>query len=193
MSNDKIEIPRAPGITGEYHDRIEALIKNPIMRMTVRMIFSIKEYVESVGNISLDAPYSDIFADFVKSKRNREDGCFDCFGECVGCLHAGEPTAHDCGGCSHVCCGFCKVRRETYRVDPDRCREAPHAIILPHNTGIVVRAVNADGQWDGYDIAALDRDSLLRWLCSRDGNNLLAENVVLKLLGHETEIRDDAS
>jgi hypothetical protein len=45
-------------------------------------------------------------------------------------------------------------------------------------TGIYVRA---DG--GSFDIAHLTRDSVLRWLRSRGGSNLWAENTVLVLIG----------
>lgn len=51
-------------------------------------------------------------------------------------------------------------------------------------TGIYVRAVNVAGMWNSVDIAELERDSLHRWLRSRGGVNLFAENCVLVLLGH---------
>jgi hypothetical protein len=53
------------------------------------------------------------------------------------------------------------------------------------DTGIYVRAQKADESWGNADIAELDRDSLHRWLRSRGGRNLWAENVVMALLGHE--------
>lgn len=50
--------------------------------------------------------------------------------------------------------------------------------------GIYVRAKGCDERIGSYDIAELDRDSLLRFLRSRGGDNEWAENVVLVLLGH---------
>jgi len=50
-------------------------------------------------------------------------------------------------------------------------------------TGIYVRAKNADGHWGNADIAEIDRVSLFRWLRSRGGENLWAENTVMLLLG----------
>ena len=52
-----------------------------------------------------------------------------------------------------------------------------------HATGIFVRAEH-DGKWDAYDIAELTKESLLRWLRSRDGDNKWAEDCVGILLGH---------
>jgi hypothetical protein len=52
-------------------------------------------------------------------------------------------------------------------------------------TGIYVRARNEAGVCSAFDIAHLDRDSLHKWLRSRGGENLYAENVVLQLLGHQ--------
>lgn len=51
-------------------------------------------------------------------------------------------------------------------------------------TGILVRAKDADGHWLNADITTLDLDSLKRWLRSRGGDNPWAESVVLLLLGH---------
>lgn len=51
-------------------------------------------------------------------------------------------------------------------------------------TGIYVRA-RLEDRWGSYDIVTLDRDSLIRWLKCRGGDNQWAENVVLALLGHE--------
>ena len=63
------------------------------------------------------------------------------------------------------------------RVDDEREHEQHGA------TNIFVRAKFEDA-WGSYDIAELDRLSLLRWLRSRGGENLWAENTVLSLLGH---------
>lgn len=52
-------------------------------------------------------------------------------------------------------------------------------------TGIYVRAQLSSGKWINADIYQLERDSLHRWLRSRGGKNLWAENCVLSLLGHE--------
>jgi len=62
----------------------------------------------------------------------------------------------------------------------DSKREGLHA----ETTGIPVRAKNQEGRFKPVDIAELDRDSLHRWLRSRGGKNLWAENTVLQLLGH---------
>lgn len=51
-------------------------------------------------------------------------------------------------------------------------------------TNIFVRAQHDDGSWESVDIWVLDRGSLLEWLRSRGGNNVLAENVVGVLLEH---------
>lgn len=51
-------------------------------------------------------------------------------------------------------------------------------------TGVVVRALH-HGTWVTVDIAHLDRESLLVWLRSRGGRNRLAEQLVLRLLGHQ--------
>ena len=52
-------------------------------------------------------------------------------------------------------------------------------------TGILVKARGPDGNIGNHDIAELTRESLLRWLRSRGGANLWAENVVMQLLAHE--------
>lgn len=54
-----------------------------------------------------------------------------------------------------------------------------------NETGIFVRAQTPAGKWISADIWQLDRRSLHRWLRSRGGRNLWAENCVLSLLGHE--------
>jgi hypothetical protein len=51
------------------------------------------------------------------------------------------------------------------------------------DTGIFVRAKNGE-EWGSYDIAELDKASLLQWLQSRGGNNPLAENTVGILLDY---------
>lgn len=65
-----------------------------------------------------------------------------------------------------------------YRVDPNYDQRG--AV-----TRIFLRARTDAGHWVSCDIGELDRDSLHRWLRSRGGKNLYAENVVLVLLGHE--------
>lgn len=64
-------------------------------------------------------------------------------------------------------------------VDPARVASG-----LQGETGIYVRALNG-AKWDSWDIACLDRRSLLTWLRSRgDAPRTYAEAVVLALLGH---------
>lgn len=67
-------------------------------------------------------------------------------------------------------------------VDPAR-HEINH-----ESTGVYVRAKYKE-KWGSFDIAELDRDSLFRFLRSRGGANLWAENVVLVMLGHEAYFR----
>lgn len=56
--------------------------------------------------------------------------------------------------------------------------------VAEHNkTGVLVRARMPDDTWGNADIAELDRISLMRWLRSRGGMNLWAENTVICLLG----------
>jgi hypothetical protein len=59
----------------------------------------------------------------------------------------------------------------------------PKREYLAEATGIYVRA-KVDNKWKSVDIAQLDKESLLRWLRSRDGDNPWAEDVVGILLGH---------
>jgi hypothetical protein len=71
-------------------------------------------------------------------------------------------------------------------IDPKRLRmwrfEVPE---------IVVGALDEKGRHLAVDITCLDRESLLRWLRRRGGNNLRAENTVLLLLGHQVEGIDE--
>jgi hypothetical protein len=67
-------------------------------------------------------------------------------------------------------------------IDPKRLRmwrfEVPE---------IVVGALDEKGRYLLVDITCLDRESLLKWLRGRGGDNLRAENTVLALLGHQVE------
>jgi hypothetical protein len=67
------------------------------------------------------------------------------------------------------------MNAKKYLVDPQRRHP---------DTGIKVRAYLGDviGNWD---IADLERESLLKFLRSRGGENTWAENTVLILLGHK--------
>lgn len=58
-------------------------------------------------------------------------------------------------------------------------------------TGIFVRAQFPDGHFGSVDIAQLDRASLHRWLRSRGGKNLWAENCVIAMLGWEQIAEDE--
>lgn len=63
--------------------------------------------------------------------------------------------------------------------DPERvAREDLHGL-----TGIFVRAKH-EGKWGNFDIAELDKPSLLAWLRSRGGDNRWAEDTVGIILGH---------
>lgn len=64
-----------------------------------------------------------------------------------------------------------------FQVDLDR-------VAVYSETGIFVRAQDADGKWGSHDIAHLTPESLLAWLRNRGGHNQIAENVVGILLGH---------
>lgn len=59
--------------------------------------------------------------------------------------------------------------------------------------GIMVRALSQAGQYESFDIAELDRQSLFVWLRSRGGSNPWAENVVLVLLGHMPVTEEERS
>jgi hypothetical protein len=61
-------------------------------------------------------------------------------------------------------------------VDPKRAE-------LHGSSGIYVRAT-LDGKWGNFDIAELDKSSLLHWLRSRGGDNPWAEDTVGIILGH---------
>lgn len=65
------------------------------------------------------------------------------------------------------------------KVDPDRLSN----LASEPGTGIWIRALH-DDRWGSYDIAALDKPSLLAWLKSRGGDNKIAEDMVGHLLGH---------
>lgn len=63
------------------------------------------------------------------------------------------------------------------RADPERLELT--------GTGIFVRAIDPETKrWATFDLAQLDKPSLLAWLRSRGGNNPWAENTVGVLLGH---------
>jgi hypothetical protein len=66
------------------------------------------------------------------------------------------------------------------KTDPNRQNEQMHGL-----TGIFVRAVGTDEKWGSYDLAELDAKSLTQWLMRDGGSNLLAENTVRVMLGHE--------
>lgn len=59
-----------------------------------------------------------------------------------------------------------------------------------HNaTGIYVRAVDEFENWHSADIAQLTRESLIEFLEQEDNDHdkkLLAQNVIMILLGHKT-------
>lgn len=54
-------------------------------------------------------------------------------------------------------------------------------------TGIYIRAIGADGRWGTYDIAQLDRDSLVEFVRSRGAVTTWALHIVLILLGHDRD------
>ena len=63
-------------------------------------------------------------------------------------------------------------------IDPERTR-------LIAETGIYVRAQDERGKFGAYDIAHLDRESLVQFIQSRGENNLeWATGIILALLGH---------
>ena len=61
---------------------------------------------------------------------------------------------------------------EPLRVDPERAGQS----------GIFVRAIGPNGRWGSFDIARLDRRSIIAWLTSEDG---LATRAVMCMLGYE--------
>ena len=66
-------------------------------------------------------------------------------------------------------------------LDPERVKNKK----MWGDTGIYVRVYDVeDKKWTSADIVLLHRDSLLRWLKSRGGDNPWAEDVVGILLGH---------
>lgn len=54
-------------------------------------------------------------------------------------------------------------------------------------TGIYTRAIGQDGRWGSYDIAELDRDSLVRFIRSRGEVSAWAVHIILIMLGHDRE------
>lgn len=90
----------------------------------------------------------------------------------------------------------------TERPPPPRSQIAPpskelvadpiRAAGLYNPTGIFVRVRTPDG-WGNADIAQLDRGSLIRFLRSRGGENLWAENTVLAILGHVQVTAEEAA
>jgi hypothetical protein len=87
-----------------------------------------------------------------------------------------------CSGAGPLPC----IAMTELNIDPKRLRmwrfEIPE---------IVVGALDERGRHLAVDITCLDRESLLRWLRRRGGNNLRAENTVLLLLGHQVEGIDE--
>lgn len=57
-------------------------------------------------------------------------------------------------------------------------------ILALYKTGIFVRAKDTTGKWKSVDLCFLEKDSLLKWLRSRGGENQFAENVVGVILGY---------
>lgn len=56
---------------------------------------------------------------------------------------------------------------------------------LHEATGLYVRAQGQDGRWDTYDMAELDRDSLVEFIRSRGEVSTWAVHITLILLGHD--------
>ena len=54
-------------------------------------------------------------------------------------------------------------------------------------TGIYDRAKGQDGRWGTYDIAELDRDSLIDFVRGRGPVTTRALHIVLIMLGHDRE------
>lgn len=71
------------------------------------------------------------------------------------------------------------VMTKDLKVDPDRGSINRD---LHGSTGIFIRARGLDGNYGSYDIAELDRPSLVEWVKGRD--RLWLEHLVLTLMGH---------
>ncbi len=76
----------------------------------------------------------------------------------------------------------------TLKVDADRHVRHEDWFVIPE-CGIPVRCEGPDGKWGAFDIAHLDRASLIEWLRSHGGDNPWAERVVCVLLGHDNEVQ----
>lgn len=71
------------------------------------------------------------------------------------------------------------------KVKPNRVRKTKEGWVdYGDTTGIPIRAQDPDGVWGTFDIASLDKESLLTWLKGDGGDNELAEDTVGVLLGH---------
>lgn len=55
------------------------------------------------------------------------------------------------------------------------------------STGVYIRAIGQDGRWGTYDIAELDRDSLVAFVRSRGSVSTFALHLVLIWLGYDRE------
>lgn len=74
------------------------------------------------------------------------------------------------------------------RTDPQRegllVRARATAWVGSGGTGIFVRAIGTNGRWGNFDIAELDRESLLSWM---RGSIPKMERTLLLLLGHAVD------
>jgi len=73
---------------------------------------------------------------------------------------------------------------ETKTVKLKICPNRENKPELENATGIFIRAEDSNGKFGSFDIAQLDKESLLAWLKSRGGDNSYAEDTVGILLGH---------
>lgn len=76
------------------------------------------------------------------------------------------------------------MAQEPYEIDQDRLAESLVETPDTSNLGLLVRVKNGPG-WDVADAYALTRESLLRWLRSRGGKNLWAENIIMDIMGYD--------
>lgn len=74
------------------------------------------------------------------------------------------------------------TERPDHRTAADREGEQLHGL-----TGIFDRAIGQDGRWGTYDIAELDRASLIDFVRGRGEVSTWALHIVLIMLGHDRE------
>ena len=67
-----------------------------------------------------------------------------------------------------------------HKTDPER-------VSLRDATGVYDRAIGNDGRWGSYDIAELNRDSLVDFVRSRGEVSTWALHLILIMLGHDRD------